>query len=210
MELLIATHNTGKIRELEQALRGLPITFRHLTDFPNTSVVEETGNTYKENAVLKAVSYSEQTGLYALADDSGLEVDALNGTPGVRSARFGGENASDSDRTEKLLQELLPYQGTERAARFVCCIALASGPANATNLGTAASQVVNIAQGICDGKIALAPRGTGGFGYDPVFIPAGYEATFGELSADVKAKLSHRSKALSEMRLFLTQFLRPT
>lgn len=210
MELLLATYNTGKIRELLQALRGLPITLRYLNEFPGISPVEETGKTYQENAVLKSVGYCEQTGLYALADDSGLEVDALDGKPGVRSARFGGENASDNDRTNKLLQELLAYQDSERNARFVCCMALAGPPSKTSDLGTTTPQVFNVSLGICKGAIAPKPRGRGGFGYDPVFVPAGHDSTFGELSPEIKAKLSHRAKALSAMRMFLTQFLRAT
>lgn len=207
MELLIATYNNGKIRELEQALRGLPITLRYLKDFPIASLVEETGETYEDNAVLKALAYSEQTGLYALADDSGLEVKALNGRPGVRSARFGGENASDSDRTQRLLQELVAYEAGERGARFVCYMAFAATP-KPCDFPSAKTQVLNISEGICEGTIAREPRGAGGFGYDPVFIPTGHEATFGELSPEIKSVLSHRAKAVSAMRLFLTQFLR--
>ncbi|HWN12117.1 MAG TPA: RdgB/HAM1 family non-canonical purine NTP pyrophosphatase [Pyrinomonadaceae bacterium] len=209
MDLLIATYNAGKIREIEEALRGLPITPRYLTDFPNAFLVEETGKTYEENAVLKAVGYSRQTGLYSLADDSGLEVDALDGKPGLLSARFGGENASDIDRTNKLLQALSAYQ-SERAAQFVCCIALSGVPPNASGLSPIAGKVLNISRGICEGTIAPEPRGTGGFGYDPVFIPAGYDSTFGELSPEIKAKLSHRAKALSAMRSFLREFLKAT
>jgi len=206
LELLIATYNNGKIRELVQALRGLPITPRYLCDFPDTSPVEETGKTYEENAVLKSADYCERTGLYSLADDSGLEVDALEGRPGVKSARFGGENASDADRTAKLLQELLAYKGSQRTARFVCYMSLA-GPSIASGIETPAARILNISQGFCEGMIALEPRGTGGFGYDPVFIPTGHDETFGELLSEVKAKLSHRAKAISAMRLFLTQFL---
>ena len=206
MELLIATYNAGKIRELERALRGLPITPRYLADFPDISPVDETGKTYEDNAVLKAVAYCERTGLYALADDSGLEVDALDGRPGVKSARFGGENASDADRTAKLLQELLAFEGSERTARFVCFMSLAAAPSTAAG-DTPAPRILNISKGTCEGTIADAPRGTGGFGYDPVFIPTGYDKTFGELSSEIKAELSHRAKALSAMRLFLTQFL---
>ena len=190
-----------------QALRALPITTRYLSDFPDISPVEETGKTYEENAILKSMDYCDRTGLLALADDSGLEVDALDGRPGVKSARFGGENASDADRTDKLLTELLAHNGRERAARFVCYMSLAAAPSTALGIATG-PRILNISQGICEGVIAQAPRGTGGFGYDPVFIPTGYDQTFGELSSEIKAKLSHRAKALSAMRLFLTQFLR--
>jgi XTP/dITP diphosphohydrolase len=210
LELLIATHNAGKIRELQETLRELPITLRYLAEFPHVSTVEETGDTYEENAILKALAYAEQTGLCAVGDDSGLEVDALGGRPGVLSARFGGENASDQDRTEKLLRELLSHRDRERTARFICCIAFVgwqlSGPVSRTD----APRVLNVSEGICEGVIAPEPRGTGGFGYDPVFIPSGYNESFGELAAQVKSTLSHRAKALSATREFLSQFLRAT
>jgi len=210
LELLIATYNSGKIRELVQALRGLPITPRYLSDFPYISAVEETGQTYEENAVLKSVDYCERTGLYSLADDSGLEVDALEGKPGVKSARFGGENASDADRTSKLLKELRGYKGSERTARFVCYMSLAAAQFSASGIETTAPRILKISQGFCEGTIAYSPRGTRGFGYDPVFIPTGHDETFGELSSEIKAKLSHRAKALSAMRLFLTHFFEST
>ncbi len=206
LQLLIATSNSGKIREIEEALLGLPITPRYLAEFPDLSSVEEVGETYEENAVLKALGYSSATGLYALADDSGLEVDALKGKPGVRSARFGGEHASDADRTAKLLREISGYPDRERSARFVCCMAIAgNSPADST-----ATRVLHVSEGICEGLIAQEPLGTNGFGYDPVFIPAHYQKTFGELTPEVKATLSHRAKALAAMRQFLAQFWQST
>src|SRR6185295_19187450 len=118
-KILIATHNLGKVREVRQALQSLPVTLVSLSDFSHVSLVKEVGRTYEENAVLKALSYAEQTGLCALADDSGLEVDALGGEPGVLSARFAGEDASDSERIQKLLTTLIQH-GNDRSARFVC------------------------------------------------------------------------------------------
>ena len=208
-ELLIATSNAGKIRELNQMLRGLPITLRSLSEFPDVTPVAEVGQTYEENAVLKAMGYSEQTGLYALADDSGLEADALGGIPGVLSARFGGDNASDSARTDKLLAKMSPYQGEERTARFVCCMAVAGWDLREMSADTK-PKVLNVSDGKCEGTLALEPRGSRGFGYDPIFIPRGYGQTFGELSDEVKGQLSHRSKALSKVRTFLEQFLKQT
>ena len=205
-ELLIASSNAGKIRELTQMLSGLPITLRSLSEFPDVSTVAEVGHTYEENAVLKALGYSEQTGLYSLADDSGLEVDALGGQPGVLSARFGGETASDSDRTTKLLRTIATQENTNRAARFVCCMAVAGWPRDGAI--KARPGVLNISEGKCEGTIATEPRGSRGFGYDPVFIPDGYAATFGELSEDVKSHISHRARALSKVRGFLEQFLK--
>lgn len=207
MELLIATHNAGKIREIQQALAGLPITLRYLTEFASVSTVEETANTYEANAILKALGYAQQTGLYALADDSGIEVDALDGLPGVLSARFGGDGASDQDRRQKLLGELLPHRNCEPTARFVCLMAVAGWPSTTSNPNKNAPQVLNVSEGTCEGAIAEESRGMGGFGYDPIFIPSGYKETFGELSAEVKARLSHRAKALVATRAFLTQFL---
>jgi len=207
VQLLIATHNSGKIRELQQTLQEFPITLRHLSEFPSIPTVAETGNTYEDNATLKALAYAEQTGICAIGDDSGLEVDALDGSPGVLSARFGGENASDEDRTQKLLRELLAQPDRERTARFVCCIVFAGWSSSGLK-GAEAPRVLNVSLGICEGTIATEPRGKQGFGYDPVFIPAGFSETFGELSANVKARLSHRGKALSDTRTFLDQFLK--
>jgi len=207
LEVLIATSNAGKILELQDALHGLPVKLRYLAEFPDVSPVEEVGHTYEENAILKALGYAAQTGVSALADDSGLEVVALGGIPGVLSARFGGENASDRDRTEKLLGLLMPYQDRERAARFVCCMAFAGWQPSDSEGQPPQPRVLNVSQGTCEGLIRVEPRGTCGFGYDPLFIPHGYAETFGELPEEVKRRLSHRAKALSAMRTFLTQFL---
>ena len=208
-ELLIATSNTGKIRELKQMLRLLPITLRSLNEFPDVIPVAEVGHTYEENAVLKALGYSEQTGLYALADDSGLEAVALGGIPGVFSARFGGDNISDHARTDKLLAMMSPHHDSERAARFMCCMAVAGWDVN-EKPGAAKPKLLNVSEGKCEGMLALEPRGSRGFGYDPIFIPNGYEETFGQLSDEVKRRVSHRAKALSEVRTFLEQFLKQT
>jgi len=210
LEVLIATGNAGKILELEDALHGLPVKLRYLSEFPEVSPIEEVGHTYEENAILKALGYAAQTGISALADDSGLEVVALGGIPGVLSARFGGENASDRDRTEKLLGVLMPYQDRERAARFVCCMAFAGWQPGDSEGQPPQPRVLNVSEDTCEGLIEVEPRGTGGFGYDPVFIPHGYAETFGELPEQVKRRVSHRAKALSAMRTFLTQFLTQT
>lgn len=193
-------------------LQELPVTLRHLSEFPSIPTVAETGTTYEYNATLKALAYAAQTGICAIGDDSGLEVDALDGSPGVLSARFGGENASDEDRTQKLLRELLARPDRERTARFVCCIVFAGWSSGSclTAAGAEAPRVLNVSLGVCEGTIATEPRGTQGFGYDPVFIPTGFSATFGELSANVKARLSHRAKALSDTRTFLDHFLKST
>jgi XTP/dITP diphosphohydrolase len=192
-ELLIATTNQGKIVELRSLLDSLPLRLRSLAEFPDTEEVEETGSTFSDNAVLKARAYAVQTGLWTLADDSGLEVDALGGAPGVFSARYGGEGLNDGQRVERLLAELSLCDGQERSARFICVIAIADPR----------GQVANISTGRCEGQIAPSPRGTGGFGYDPVFIPDGFNQTFGELSSEIKQKISHRALALQGARAFL-------
>lgn len=195
LEILIATRNTGKLRELQELLNSLPFVLRCLNDFPLTSEVEETGQTFAENAVLKATEYALQTGLWTLADDSGLEVDALGGAPGIFSARYGGDGATDAERVTKLLDQLSQTGDTERRARFVCVIALADEKAG----------VVGTFTGTCEGRIALEPRGSNGFGYDPVFVPDGYNESFGELASNVKQHLSHRARALQAAQAFLLQ-----
>lgn len=191
--LLIATRNQGKLRELRQLLSDLPIEVCDLDSFSSLETVAETGLTFIENASLKATGYAKQTGVMTLADDSGLEIDALGGAPGVFSARYGGDGASDSDRISKVLSEMIDVLEPVRTARFVSAIAIAdSGGA-----------VINLSTGICEGKIAESPVGTNGFGYDPIFIPNGFEQTFGQLEAAVKNQISHRARALSAASHFL-------
>lgn len=164
LELLIATGNLGKLREIGESLRGLPLTIRYLQEFPDFSLVEEVGQTYKENAILKALSYSKQTGVIALADDSGLEVEALGGAPGVLSARYGGDHASDADRTEKLLMALSQYPAQARTARFACCMALAGCHWGEDQPYNANPNVLHVTEGRCEGIIIERPRGNNGFG----------------------------------------------
>ena len=182
MEFIIATHNADKIQEFRRILE--PLSIEALSaDLPE---VEETGSTFAENAYLKAISAFHAAGKPAVADDSGLEVDALGGAPGIYSARYAGENATNEQRIAKLLNELGDVPEEKRTARFVCaiCCILPNGD-------------LLTARGECPGKIAFAPRGTDGFGYDPVFLTG--EKTFAELSAEEKDDISHRGKAL---RLF--------
>lgn len=183
--LVIATRNSGKLFELRELLRDLPLTLRELNSFPSIESVEETGATFSENACVKARAYAEQTRSLVLADDSGLEVSSLGGAPGVYSARYAGDGASEAQRTEKLLA-VLSKSPSDRAARFVSAVAIANSD----------GRILNVSVGVCEGHIANAPRGSNGFGYDPVFIPDGYGQTFGELSADVKNQISHRARAL--------------
>lgn len=193
VELLIATTNKGKVVELRSLLSSLSLPLRSLAEFPEVADVPETGETFAENAILKARGYATQTQLWTLADDSGLEVDALGGAPGVYSARYGGEGLSDADRVKRLLETLSQTGDADRRARFVCVIAIADP------LG----EIVNLSTGICEGTIAYAPRGANGFGYDPVFVPEGHEQSFGELTTETKEIISHRAHALSETRSFL-------
>lgn len=205
LEVLVATGNPGKIREIQEWLQGVPLRLRYLREFHNISNVEEIGKSYKDNAILKAVTYSRQTGVCALADDSGLEVDALGEIPGVLSARYGGEHATDQERTEKLLVALGQHPRQERTARFVCCLALAGWSMGESKPHSDDPRVLHICEGKCEGLIVEPPRGNNGFGYDPVFVPNGYDRTFAELPAEVKNVISHRAQALAAMRAFLNR-----
>ena len=186
-ELLVATNNAGKVRELSQLLSDAPLRLRLLSEFEGVEEAEETGTTFAENAVLKALHYSAHAGLLTLSDDSGLAVDALGGAPGVYSARYAGAHATYAERMSKLLGELEAAGDADRRARFVCVIAVAD-PAGGR---------VETFEGVCEGRIARAPRGTNGFGYDPLFVPDGHDRTFGELPEEVKHSLSHRARALA-------------
>lgn len=196
-ELLIATTNRGKVRELTEIFSGLLPRLRSLSEFAATPEAEESGATFEENAVIKARHYSSHTGLWTLADDSGLEVEALGGRPGVYSARYGGTEATYPERIARLLGEIAETGDHERRARFVCVIALAA-PGDDT---------VHTFDGECRGRIAHAPRGTNGFGYDPVFIPDGHAQTFGELPDDAKQNLSHRARAAAKVRDYIQRKL---
>ncbi len=191
--VVLGTHNPGKIHEIKLILGDAGWTLLSLRDFQNVGIAEEHADTYAGNAILKAQFYAAATGMVALADDSGLEVDALGGAPGVRSARYAGEHASDADRRALLLAELANTSSDNRCARFVCAIALASPD----------GEVLNLSEGICEGMITSAPRGNSGFGYDPLFIPDGYDRTFAELSDDIKNGISHRARALMKLRDYL-------
>ncbi len=196
MQILIGTKNAGKIRELKNLLTEVPIDLRDLNEFDNIVEPEETGATFAENAALKAVYYARETGIAALADDSGLEVEALNGAPGVYSARYAGEKASDAEKISKLQEEIKKAGNENRSARFVCAIALTD------EMG----EIIFQTEGICNGKIALAASGQNGFGYDPVFIPDGFNRSFGELSGEIKSRLSHRARAIEKIIRFLRGF----
>jgi len=196
-ELLVATGNAGKVRELSLLLADAPLRLRLLSEFPHIPEAEETGKTFADNATIKALHYSSQSELLTLSDDSGLVVDALGGAPGVYSARYAGTGATYAERMARLLYELAATGDGERRARFVCVIALAD-PSTGS---------LNTFEGTCEGRIAHAPRGTGGFGYDPIFIPEGYAQTFGELPDEIKQNISHRARALTKAVGFLRDHL---
>ena len=205
-ELLVATRNMGKIEELRDALASLPVTLRLLNEFGNISEVPEVGATYEENATLKAIGYSRQTGIASLADDSGLEVDELQGGPGVLSARFGGSNLSDAERTKALLATLKDVKPSRRTARFVCYMVLVGAPPSSQR-GLSEQRVLAVTRGICKGSLAMEPKGAAGFGFDPIFIPDGYYLSFASLDPDIKRKISHRARAAGLMRQQLEQQL---
>lgn len=195
MRLLVATRNEGKIRELRRMLAGLPFDVASPHDLGLRLEVEETGATFEANAEGKARAFAEASGLPALADDSGLVVDALGGRPGVHSARYAGLPRSDARNLARLLEELRDVPAEARRARFVCVVALAL-PASVPSWAGLSAGDVRLFRGVCEGRIAFAPRGADGFGYDPVFVPSGHERTFAELPPEVKDRLSHRGAAL--------------
>jgi XTP/dITP diphosphohydrolase len=189
--LLIATRNVHKTREIGQML-GSGWDVRDLASLPHAPKIEETGATFEENAALKALAISRIfTGL-VLADDSGLEVDALGGAPGVHSARFAGPNAGDAENRFLLIQRLRNLGGEEFPARFRCVMVLASQ-----------GELLGSFGGIVKGKVLLEERGESGFGYDSIFVPQGYTETFGELQPEIKNSLSHRGRALADVLEFL-------
>ncbi|HSE33245.1 MAG TPA: RdgB/HAM1 family non-canonical purine NTP pyrophosphatase [Pyrinomonadaceae bacterium] len=199
-KLLIGTGNTGKLREIKMVLGDVPYEIVSLADFDDLETPDENRETYSANAMLKAGSYAKQTGLLALADDSGLEVEALNWGPGVMSARYAGDDASDADRRSLLLSELSKTGSQIRTARFVCAVAIAYPT----------EHVISLAEGVCEGRINDVARGVGGFGYDPLFVPDGYDLTFAELPDAVKNRISHRGRALAKAREFLLGYRQKT
>lgn len=195
--LLIATSNPGKIAELKNMLIDLNCLVVGFADLPKTPPsIEETGQTFAENAILKAEHYHKLTGLTALADDSGLEVDALGGRPGVYSARYGGKETSSAEQMDMLLNEMKEIPSESRTARFICSIALVD------------NNLKRIFEATCEGSIAMSPTGSKGFGYDPIFIDTELGRSFAELTREEKAARSHRGKALSQAREFLAKWVK--
>jgi XTP/dITP diphosphohydrolase len=181
--LTLATGNAHKVKEL-QAMLGIPV--RGLGSFPDFPPVVEDGDSFEANAIKKAVALARHAGDWALADDSGLAVDALGGAPGIHSARYAGKHGDDAANNAKLLRELAPH--ADRSARFVCVLALSDAR------GTCLTY-----RGECQGRIAREATGAHGFGYDPLFVPEGYGQSFAELGPDIKGKISHRARALAKL-----------
>ncbi len=196
MRLVLATRNANKVREIRQILADLPVEVCSLLDYRSVPDVEETGTTFAENAVLKARAAAEATGEVAMADDSGLAIDALDGAPGVYSNRFAGPDATDRDKIDKVLALLRDVPAERRTARFVAAVAVASPDGR-----------VETVAGTCEGRIGFAPRGEHGFGYDPIFLLPELGLTMAELTDEEKNRISHRARAVTQAREVLQHFL---
>lgn len=201
MKIVLATRNRHKVDEIRQILKIYldgdlysQIEILDLDNFPSVPEIEEDGKTFVENALKKARTVYEFTGLCSIADDSGIEVDFLNGEPGIYSARYAGENATDEENNRKLLKLLEGVPIEKRTATFRCALAYVDG------------NIEKVFEGATKGKVIFEPRGMGGFGYDPLFVPDGYELTYAEMPKDLKNRISHRSKALQKFAEFLRTY----
>jgi XTP/dITP diphosphohydrolase len=190
--LSVATRNAHKTREIQRIL-GADFAVSDLSAYPETPETVESGKTFEENAVLKATAAARQLPGLVVADDSGLEVDALGGAPGIYSARYAGQNATNRQNIDKLLAELARIERAKRSARFRCVIALARE-----------GKLLGTFEGVVEGVVVDSPRGTSGFGYDPLFMPNGFGKTFGQLSPTEKDRVSHRARALEKLRVRLS------
>jgi len=191
--LILATRNNHKIKEIKSILNDLNIDILTLTDIDSNIVLREDGTSFEENALQKARAVYNATGILSMADDSGIEVFYLNNRPGVFSSRYSGENATDEMNNKKLLSELLGVPPRRRRAQYRCVVALVG------------KNIEKLTEGKCTGRITEQPRGRNGFGYDPIFIPDGYEKTFGELDPAEKNRISHRAQAILKMRKFVIE-----
>ncbi len=196
-DLIVASRNKGKVREIKELLAGLPLKVTSLLDYPHLPEVVEDGKTYKANALIKATTVAKLLGKMTMADDSGIEVKALGWAPGIYSARFAGEGAGEKACNQKLFAMLKNVPISQRQARYRCVIALVDG--HGKELG--------MVQGTCSGLISKGERGSNGFGFDPLFIIPRYNKTFGELDVCIKAKISHRARALVKFRRLLENAL---
>jgi XTP/dITP diphosphohydrolase len=190
--MIVATKNRGKVREIRKALKGLGLKIYSLNDFSDGPEIEEDGESFTENALKKARFYSKYFGKLTIADDSGLEVDSLKGLPGIYSARYAGEGASDRENNQKLLREIEGIPISKRGARFKCVMAIVSHDGKEA-----------VAEGSCRGRIGFRGVGKKGFGYDPIFILTQYGKTMAQLTLEEKNRVSHRGKALKKLRKIL-------
>jgi len=195
-ELIIATKNQGKLREIRELLKDFSLKITSLADYPNAPEIEEDGNTFIANALKKAATIALYTRKLTLGEDSGLEVKALGNAPGVQSARFAGAGATDRRNNLKLMRSLKGVPLKRRQARYRCCAALVDGKG-----------IIDVANGSCSGLIATKARGKNGFGYDPYFLIPRFEKTFGELDPQIKAKMSHRGRAMKKVKKILERYL---
>ncbi len=198
IELIIATTNAGKLREIRELLKDLDVEITSLSDYPDAPKVEEDGKNFAQNALKKAATIALYTKKLTLGEDSGLEVKALGNRPGIYSARFAGNGATDKKNNAKLLRELRGVPLKKRQARYRCFAALVDG-----------RRVIDVVSGSCAGVIALKGKGKNGFGYDPLFLIPRYNKTFGELDPAVKAQISHRARALRKVKNVLKKYLNP-
>jgi XTP/dITP diphosphohydrolase len=196
--VIFATKNLGKIREIRRALKGLWLQIYALDDFPNVPEIKEDGKSYTENALKKARFCSKYFGKLTIADDSGLEVDTMNGLPGIYSARYAGEKASNRENNQKLLSEMKGIPLSKRGARFKCAIAIVSPDGREA-----------VAEGSCKGRVGFREVGKRGFGYDPLFILPQYGKTMAQLTIEEKNRVSHRGKALRKLRRVISKFQAP-
>ena len=196
-ELVVATKNQGKLREIKELLKDLPLKITSLIDYPDAPQIEEDGKTFLHNALKKAATIAFYTKKLTLGEDSGLEVKALNNAPGILSARFSGDRATDKKNNLKLLRALKNVPLKRRQGRYRCYAALVDG-----------KQIVGVASGACSGLITTKARGQNGFGYDPYFLIPRLQKTFGELDPQIKAQISHRARALKKIRIILEKYLK--
>ncbi len=196
-ELIVASRNKGKVSEIKELLADLPYKVTSILEYPNLPDVVEDGKTYKANALKKAITIAKLTGKMTISDDSGIEVKALGNAPGIYSARFAGEGKSESQKNQKLFQLLKNVPMSKRQCRYRCVVALVDGK----------GKELGVVEGTCSGFVATQNRGKNGFGFDPLFIVPRYNKTFGELDASIKAKISHRARALAKFRRLLENSL---
>ena len=196
-ELIVATTNKGKLREIKELLKDFDLKITSLADYPDIPPIVEDGITFGQNALKKAATVALYTKKLCLGEDSGLEVQKLGNRPGIYSARFSGEGATDKKNNTKLLRSLSGAPMDQRQARYRCFAALVDG-----------KRIVDLVSGQCSGLIALKGKGTNGFGYDPLFYVSRYNKTFGELDPNIKAKISHRARALKKIKITLQEYFR--